>query len=50
MSGQLAKPPPPGGGEDPFAVPIDDFYGLFLVLVGSIIFGVFRLRKLKSIC
>ena len=49
ITAQFAKPPlpPGGGGEDPFAVPIDDFYGFFLVLGASIIFGVVRLRKLK---
>ncbi len=50
ITSQLAKAPaPPGGGEDPFAVPIDDFYGIFLVLGVSIIFGIARVRKLKSL-
>lgn len=50
ITAQFAKPPlPPSGGEDPFAVPIDDFYGIFLLLGVSIIFGITRLKKLRPI-
>lgn len=44
-----APEPPGGGGEDPFAVPFDDFYGISIVLGASILFGIARMRKLKSL-
>lgn len=42
-----AAPPPPGGGNDPNAdIPLDDFYGLLLILTAAILF-VFKKRLYK---
>jgi hypothetical protein len=48
MPPDVGGPPAPGGGGgDPYAVPIDDYYGLFFLLFVVIIIGLFRIKKSK---
>jgi hypothetical protein len=43
-----ARPPSPGlGGGDPLSVPLDDYYGLILVLLATSVLGMFSIKKAK---
>jgi hypothetical protein len=46
LNNLAAKPPPPGnGGADPYNVPLDDYYGIILLIFSAAIIGVWRIRK-----
>ncbi len=44
-----APNPPGGGGQDPFQVPLDDYYAIIFLLVVSSIMGLLSLKKLKIV-
>ena len=40
-------PPPPGGGNDPFNTPLDDYYGLILLGLLASFLGIKKMRQIK---
>ena len=40
-------PPPPGGGNDPFNTPLDDYFGLILLSLLASFLGIKKMRQIK---